>query len=472
MMVGILQDDEEQTNSLRRNKMNKMMKWSLAVACAVISTGSVMAQGDGGPLIDALVKKGVLSSQEGEEIRADMTADLASTPGGMISWGSSAVRGVRIYGDTRFRYEYNSIRDQVTPPGSDSRQTEDHRYRYRLRIGADYTFASNFNAGVRLETQADSTSTNTDLGGFFDKNGDAINIGLAFLSYANTDVWGIFDTVRLTAGKQISPLYFNGVNGFLWDTDANPEGFSQELGWKDVGFDKLDIAFRSGQYIVSNVNNSAVPAAAGIGGNATDAWMATAQVEAKYDWATRSGFKIAPTFIGIQGDETGTQANSSVLRQSLSNDAYFLIPAEVYFNVLKQPLRLYGTYGLNLNGEGRNHLATGERFNSSKNQLFNVGATLGNARNKGSWDITGEYRYVETNAYTRNLQDSDFNGGRGNGHGFVGSFGYAVTDNVQLRASYFHSMNIDKTQGTFPAPTGGTNASIAQVLQIDLSWRF
>lgn len=448
--------------------MKKLFTWSLAIVCAVISTNAVMAQGDGGPLIDALVKKGILDSQEAEEIRADMTADLASTPGGMISWGSSAVRGVRIYGDTRFRYEYNSTRDQVTPPGSDSRQTEDHRYRYRLRIGADYTFVDNFSAGVRLETQNDSTSTNSDLGGFFDKTGDALNIGMAFLTYANTDVWGVFDTVRLSAGKHAQPFYVNGVNGFVWDTDANPEGFSQDIGWKDVGVDKLDINLRGGQYLVSNVSNQ--NANSGIGGNSTDSWMMAGQLEAKYEWLSKSGIRVAPMLMAIQGDDSGTQANGSVLRQSLSNDHYFIVPAEVYFNVFTRPLKLYGTYGVNLSGEGRNHLIGAERFASSKNQLFNLGATYGNARNKGTWDITGEYRYVESNAYTRNLQDSDWNGGRGNGHGFVGSFGYAVTDNVQLRATYFHSMNIDETQSTIPA--AGAVTSMAQVLQIDLSWRF
>lgn len=463
MMVGILQDDEEQTNSLRRNKMNKMMKWSLAVACAVISTGSVMAQGDGGPLIDALVKKGVLSSQEGEEIRADMTADLAATPGGMITWGSSAVRGVRIYGDARFRYEYNSTRSQNT---AQPNEAEDHRYRYRLRVGADYIFAQNWSAGIRAETQADSTSTNTNLGGFGDKTGDELRIGLVYLTYANTDVLGFIDNLKFTAGKQVQPFYVNGVNGFVWDTDMNPEGFSQDLSWKNVATDGLSVSLRGLQFVTSNVPN-ATP----VGGkDPADAWGFGAQTEVDYQWASKTGFKIAPLFLGFQNDDAGVQDGPGALRQDLTDSYFFLLPAEVYFNAFGRPLKIYGTYGINLAGEDRNNLLAAERTSTAKDQLFNAGVTYGSARNKGTWDVTAEYRFVESNSYTRNLQDSDFNGGRGNAHGPVASFGYAFTDNIQARATYFHAMNIDKTQAALPA--GGNVTSSADVLQIDLSWRF
>jgi hypothetical protein len=446
--------------------MNKMVKWSLVVACAFVSAATVKAQGDGGPLIDALVKKGVLSSQEGEEIRADMTADLAATPGGMISWGSSAVRGVKIYGDARFRYEYNSTRSQNT---AQPNEAEDHRYRYRLRVGADYIFAENWSAGIRAETQADTTSTNTNLGGFGDKTGDELRIGLAYLSYANKDVWGFIDSFKFTAGKQVQPFYVNGVNGFVWDTDNNPEGFSQDLAWEDVATEGLDISLRGLQFVASNVPNSTT-----VGGkDPADAWGFGIQTELKYEWASKTGFKIAPTFLGFQNDDAGAQDAAGALRQDLTDSNFLLIPAEVYFNVFNNPLKIYSTYGYNVSGGDRNNLLAVERNATAKNQLFNVGATYGSARNKGTWDITAEYRYVESNAYTRNLQDSDFNGGRGNSHGPVASFGYAFTDNIQARATYFHAMNIDKTQAALPAGSiAQAVGSSADVLQIDLSWRF
>ncbi len=45
----------------------------LSVAAALLSSAALTLQAqDAGALVDKLVKKGVLSSQEGEEVRADM----------------------------------------------------------------------------------------------------------------------------------------------------------------------------------------------------------------------------------------------------------------------------------------------------------------------------------------------------------------------------------------------------------------
>ncbi|MFQ3670523.1 MAG: hypothetical protein SNJ84_03605, partial [Verrucomicrobiia bacterium] len=71
---------------------------SLGLALSMTAgTWTATAQ-DSGALVDALVRKGVLSSQEGEEIRADLLAENALTPGGKLNI-SSHVRQLRLYGD-------------------------------------------------------------------------------------------------------------------------------------------------------------------------------------------------------------------------------------------------------------------------------------------------------------------------------------------------------------------------------------
>jgi polyhydroxyalkanoate synthesis regulator phasin len=75
----------------------KFARMGAVVCCALLVTGRALAEGaDGGALIDALVKKGVLSSQEGEDIRSEMMNDYAGTPGGFLSVGSGAVKGLKL----------------------------------------------------------------------------------------------------------------------------------------------------------------------------------------------------------------------------------------------------------------------------------------------------------------------------------------------------------------------------------------
>ena len=463
-MVGILQDDEEQTNSLRRNKMNKMMKWSLAVACAVISTGSVMAQGDGGPLIDALVKKGVLSSQEGEEIRADMTADLAATPGGMITWGSSAVRGVKIYGDARMRYQWENKQDQTA--SNPNQNADRNRYRYRIRLGADYQFAENWNAGVRLETSTANDSTNNNFGGYFDKTGDEIYVGLVYLQYAtsNPALFGFefADSFKLTMGKQKTPFLLSNA---FWDSDINPEGFSEEIGWTNVFTDGFDVTLRGGQYVVSEENNSTL--------NTQDGFLFVAQAEARYSWASKTYAKVAPMFISesagtFLGQENGgTVAGENGIAQ-LGHVQVIAVPVEVAFNAWSLKHKFFGTYGINLEGDQLARRDYG--IPSDENDLstfFNVGYQMGKGKGKGAWQIGAEYRYIEAGAYTTNLSDSDFAKNENNQQGVVLSAGYSFTDNISGGVTWFHSSDIDKG-----IDVGTSDANTADILQVDLSWRF
>jgi hypothetical protein len=444
-----------------------LFKLFAAAMVGAWSLATVSAQ-DSGALVDALVKKGVLTSQEGEEIRAQLLSEFTESSAGKLNIASH-VKVLRLYGDARFRYELNKGEAQNVIG-----HAQDNRYRYRLRIGADYTLTENWNAGVRFETQTDSTSTNQDLGAFFDKTNDTLNIGLAFLGYSDKNVLGFIDDFKFVLGKHVNPFYVNGVNGFVWDTDLNPEGFSEDFGWKNVGVDKLDLNLRGGQYLISNVNNTVT-----LGANdAADAFMFVGQLEAKYEWASKSGIKVAPMGIVFTEESIApAQSSGGALRQDINDSAFLLVPAEVYFNLWERPVKVYGTYGYNFGGSRRNSdpsAPVAERGASAKNQLFNVGVTYGNARTKGQWDITGEYRYIESNAFTRNMQDSDFNGGRGNAHGPVLSFGYNFTDFLQARTTWFHAMNIDKTQavlaaGATPTQTVGHSAD---VLQVDIAWRF
>src|SRR5882762_6738966 len=140
----------------------------------------VHAQSDGA-LLDALVQKGVLSDQEAEDVRASEAKDYATTPAGKLSI-SDHITNLKLYGDARFRFEYLDEKPQSgLQPASGTPNGDNivERNRYRLRVGADYTFTDNFRARFELETSGANDSANQTFGGQYAKAG--INIGLIYL---------------------------------------------------------------------------------------------------------------------------------------------------------------------------------------------------------------------------------------------------------------------------------------------------
>jgi hypothetical protein len=466
--------------------MNRqIIRWALALAFTGFGVTALQAQGDGGPLIDALVKKGVLSSQEGEEIRSEMLADYGSTPGGMLTYGSSAVKGLKLYGDARVRYQYDNNRPQgnlaATAAGNDRSRS---RYRYRARLGADYLFTENWKAGIRLETEQSATSTNANFGSGFNKADDTVFFGLVYLQYetSSPQVFGldVADYFDLRLGKHLHPFYINGVNGFWWDTDSNPEGFSQQIAWRKVAGEKLDFTLRGGQYLFSSNDSANTTSAQSELEN--DLWMFVAQFEANYEWASKSGVKIAPTLYAQTG---GYISNGGAAIPAVSNATelqdltMFILPAEVYFNVWERPLAIYGTFGINIADDRTAQIAgvNGGAVNGRTEQpiMWNAGVRYGQNRAKGQWQVIGEYRYAETGSANPYLMDSDFYEGLTNGHGPIVSASYSFTDNIVGTVTYFHALNIDQdlASNMRGAPgSAGTTPTSSQVLQVDLSWRF
>src|SRR4051812_15973008 len=194
---------------------------------------SVRAQ-DAGALLDLLVKKKIITDQEAEEVRAELTKEVATTSAG--KWKMSApITELEIYGDARMRYEYRGGRTAgdtpVGAPGPGIAGTRDwqerERERYRLRLGLRGTLLDDWFFGVRLETSTSPRSTNVTFGddsgvnGPFSKDSDRISVGQAYLGYRG------FKDVTLTAGRMPQPIV---TTLMTWDGDINPEGLAEQ--WK------------------------------------------------------------------------------------------------------------------------------------------------------------------------------------------------------------------------------------------------
>ncbi|MEO7934548.1 MAG: putative porin [Chthoniobacterales bacterium] len=202
--------------------MIRIPRLLLAAAAALPFINSELHAQDSGPLIDKLVQKGILNDQEAEDLRADMVKDFQSSSAGKLNI-SSPVTELKLYGDGRLRYQYDDQQAQTAGP---EHVTQRSRFRYRLRLNADFRLTNNFFGGVQVETGQASDSANETVQPAYGDSG--IYINRVFLGL------NIGDWATVVAGKQKNPFY---TTDLVWDPDISPYGLTES-----ISFDK---AFKS-----------------------------------------------------------------------------------------------------------------------------------------------------------------------------------------------------------------------------------
>ncbi|MDR1145175.1 MAG: putative porin [Verrucomicrobiales bacterium] len=439
--------------------MKILKQWGAAALGAALTVSSVCAEGaDGGALVDALVKKGVLSSQEGEEIRAEMLNDYATTPGGFLSVGSSAVKGLKLYGDARVRYEYDQQQRTV------HQAQERNRNRYRLRIGAEYTFADGYSANVRLATGQKRNSTNADGGTGNSTYGFDDTIYVDVVSLSAEHLFGA-EWLAASAGRILQPHHI--VMGWTWDSDLTADGGVLKLGaWKVT--DDVTIGTSHGAYIWTDAASD--NPFTGVG--KSDVWLFINQLDLGArlgkDWKLR----FSPGFVSA----IGSGRHNSIVTLPAVNDVSELnvflldVALDTPFFIAGTKGKLYGEYGVNLSaGElGRTWQLT--NHNKGDNQFFLLGYQIAKGRGKGAWTLDATYAYYEALSWSGALIDSDWNGNKLNGHGIGLKFGYGLTDNLTASVNWRKSWRINKNISS--SELGGGAQTATDLVQLDLSWKF
>lgn len=458
------------------NTMIMKLKTAVLAVALALTGGSTLRAQDNGALIDALVRKKILTDQEAEEIRADLVKEHAATSAGKLNI-SSSITELKLYGDARVRYQYENNQDQ-----GGSGDADRSRFRYRLRLGAEVSLLNNFKAGVRIETGEANDSTNRDFGGYFDKVGDEVYVGLAYLQYTNSfDALNVLD-VRV--GKHLHPFFFaaSSFNNGFWDTDINPEGISEQFGWgnQNEGF---ALTLRAGQYIISDTDNRATDPDEDQTGDNEDAGLYVGQVEFKYSFDLKTTLAVAPMFIAetsgdLLDEERGEAGPAGENPDAIVGDlAVLMVPMEVRWEMLGVPWRFFGSYGHNFSSEDRAQQAilAGDSSAEGKGDqanLFNVGLAVGAGKKQGDWSFAAEYRYTEAFAYTGNLNDSDFAKGLLNQQGFLLGVSYHFTDFLSGGVTWFHSNDIDSEIDIDNSVTTESDGHTIDVVQVDLNWKF
>ncbi len=394
--------------------MKNTTKRVLAIAGALaLGFSAVKAQEDSA-LLDALVKKGLLSDQEAESIRAKAEKENSTTAADKIAI-SDYVKKIKFYGDVRFRYEYLDEEPQAghpiaaTPTGAGTVATKSafsndnivERYRYRLRVGVDATFTDNFVGGFELESNSASDSANQSFGNGFSK--ESIDIGLVYLQ------WKPVDWLTLVGGKQRNPLY---TTNLTWDPDINPEGGAEIMNWtfpiggsdsvaetrdaKDMktmappsSDMSLSIGFTAAQWIYADNQEfntdltpetssgpattpvTAVAAALPNDADKRDVWQFVEQVPIQFNYNKSTFIKVVPGFDSyMSGGNSGISSSfvngtvgdtgwsgGNVLNFTGPNIAdhleLFQAPGEIDWKMWDLPFRAYWDFDLNTDGKAR-----------------------------------------------------------------------------------------------------------------------
>ena len=150
---------------------NLKSKWLALLAGAFIAAAAPAFAQDSGPLIDLLVKKGLLNDQEAEELRADLTRDASAGIISTISGGKSTV-GLSIAG--RLQVQYAGLGASIDGVTAHPVPTQ-HFFLRRIYLGAKANLGAGWSSSINYDfagstfdeakiTWAKDDSLNVDIG--------------------------------------------------------------------------------------------------------------------------------------------------------------------------------------------------------------------------------------------------------------------------------------------------------------------
>jgi hypothetical protein len=457
---------------------------ALAVAWASTNlTAHAQSKGDQA-LLDALVRKGVLTEKEATEISAETAKEVTTEPSDKVKIGDW-VQELKLGGDLRIRNQF----DQRTPMiltnpklGPQDVNIPRDRWRFRLRLNADFKLEGNFFGGVQLATsdnRASDTKNATYTGGYDNYN---IFITRAFMGWSPTP------GLTFIAGKQPNPFY---TTDMVYDPEEDPTGVVER-----VDFDKLfnlsfgepvaaegkggketvappapapgislELALIAGQFTFFNNNADS--------GNTQlkwDAYQFQQQLLARLHIGDKLTITVAPGFLADNDASVGATAlskNGTLFPpsttslnggQAQNNSAPFpvtqrdlfiiLAPGDITYKIFGKPLSLYWDFAYNTLGVDRFNKDYGPLFSHyffvgksatpsfsgrwqpsfSDSLAWLVGLRFGDNKKAGDFSISADYRQEGIASLDPNINNSNFALSNLNTEGWEFNAAYNFTD--------------------------------------------
>ncbi|MCF7668168.1 MAG: putative porin [Verrucomicrobia bacterium] len=444
-----------------KTKQKRIIRLVMASVLAATAMGVTAQADDYNALINKLVDKGILTTDEAEEIDAELKTEEDNLPKFETN---DSVKTFQFFGDARIRYEFRKGQD----PTSDTMSRQ--RFRYRLRLGVKGEYKDDFYYGVRLETSDSPRSTNVTIGddaGPFGKGSDGINVGRVYLG------WHAADWLTLEAGRMANPLE---TSSMVWDGDLNPEGLSERFKYSN---DNYELFGTFGQFVYDDANPENPFGAGALDG---DAFLLAWQVGGAYKFNDEMSLRIAPIVYNYTGQGDNVPGFNSAFTPAGNfsgiNDLLVVeVPVEYNFKVANLPMKAFADFAINTQAGKRRDAAIaagGVPAGTDREGIaYQAGLSMGKLNNKGSWEGKAYWQHAELFSLDPNLIDSDLFDSKLNLEGFVVKFGYAVTDNISANVTYANADRINKSIGTGGAGDIKTsNMNDFQLLQLDMKWKF
>jgi hypothetical protein len=442
-------------------KKNKTTKLALLAGAAALAAFApqVHAQSSDA-LIDKLVDKGILSTDEAKDLRDETDKDFKTAVAaktGMPDW----VTSYKLSGDFRGRFEQFS---------SDNNAMVDRtRERYRVRFGVAVNMLDNMEAGFRLGSgDAKGSASNTTTGNPLSSNSTMQDDFTKKMVYIDTAYgkWTPLNSggwlLAATVGKMDNPFNFTPM---VFDPDLTPEGAA--LNGSYAINDAHSIAFTGAGYVLDEES-----------GSTHDPFLYGGQVMWNAKWNSKWSSSLGVGALAIGSPEQLTTANvpyvnlgntrngSGVLRYDYTP---VIADASVTYTLDSFPL-YNGTFPIKLAGEVMNNPGA-----SDNNNAYWVGVTFGKSGTKKTWDLSYRYEYLEADAWYDQLVDDD-NGayyqaskgyyGGTNVKGHLVKLSYSLTDSLTFSATCFINDLINQQV----ALAGGDSTAIH--FFADLMWKF
>ncbi len=449
---------------------------TVAVA-ALIGAGASLTQANDDAILDLLVKKGVVSQREANDLREQADAQMAQAVQDnskikVASW----LQSLTFYGDFRLRDEFNDQFNNAWGPGVDPSaarsKADEQRFRYRLRVGAMMDFADwvtlNFRVatgqaqGATGETNPNSANqTMTDSG-----SRKSIGVDLAYATLhppmLNDGPFGL----KIMGGKMLWPTYDPFfVSDMGHDPDVNPEGAGEQLEYKFGEKDKFRLFFNAGQYVL-NENKAQED---------KDAYMFDQQLglESKINDHLKLTTVVGYYTTKNLNQVSGTAGTSPNLGNSLHANGTYLDDFQVAYasgelawnindknflgtpNVVKlggKVMKNYSTFAKNLTGVS-NATDAGD-----PDQTFGWTGQVsyGDNKKKGQWRVALQYKYQQADSTYDAWTDDDWSNGGTDRKGFAFEATYNIFDWWQVRAAVFDATKISNWTGNAHDQTGYT----------------
>ncbi len=342
---------------------------------------------------------------------------------------------IKLKGDFRYRFE----NDDVSLPDVDSR----NRNRIRARVALLADLPGDVEVGFGLASGGDDpVSSNQTLGG----GGSSKNVNLD-LAYFD---WTASERTHVRGGKFKNRLETVAKSQLQWDHDWRPEGF--DVRWDDGTF----FAQGLGSYLESDTKTSRI-------GGTEFAYILQAGARAEISNVRLKG-GIGYTDINAAGSDCffdGSRPGDTCAGNSVNAQGQYLYDfqvldlfAEAAFSVGDLPVSVWGEW---INNRDAEQFDTG----------YQVGARLGKARSMGSWQLSYYYQDLEADATLGLLTNSNFAGGGTDSKGSVFSGAYALTDQSNLKLTYY----LTEKQDSLGLVNGGVPFD-TDILQLDVNFKY